>query len=67
MLFKIKKYLLPAIISASKHLEYKSFVDKVYKEYSEFIGDEVWGVRKVCIENTADIIKNLKHTEHEKF
>lgn len=30
MLFKIKKFLLPALIAISKHLDYNVFMQKVY-------------------------------------
>jgi hypothetical protein len=30
MLFKIKKFLLPALIAVSKHLDYEIFIEKVY-------------------------------------
>ena len=67
MLFKIKKFLLPALIAISKHLEYNVFLDKVYNTFKTFNNDEIWGVRKVCIENLANLLKYLKNDEIEKF
>jgi hypothetical protein len=66
-LFKIKKFLLPALISASKHLSYESVLKFVWKEFSLLLKDDVWGVRKVCIENAADMIEHLKPDEVGKF
>lgn len=31
MLFKIKKFVMPALIAVSKHLEQEVFIEKVYK------------------------------------
>jgi hypothetical protein len=67
MLFKIKKFLLPALIAISKHLTYEVFIERVYKTFLEFSKDEIWGVRKVCVENMAELIKYLKHDETEKL
>lgn len=67
MLFKIKKFLLPALIAISKHLDYKVFLEKVYQTFKDFNSDDIWGVRKVCIENLANLIKYLKVTEFEKL
>ena len=67
MLFKIKKFLLPALIAISKHLEYNVFIDKVYNTFKTFNNDEIWGVRKVCIENLANLLKYLKNDEIDKF
>ena len=56
MLFKIKKFLLPALIAISKHLNYDVFMEKVYGTFKTFNNDEIWGVRKVCIENVASLM-----------
>lgn len=50
MLFKIKKFLLPALIACSKHISYDDFISKVYTDFISFCNDDIWGVRKVCIE-----------------
>ena len=50
MLFKIKKYLLPALIATSKHIPYERFIATVYTTFMKFTLDEIWGVRKVCLE-----------------
>lgn len=67
MLFKIKKFLIPALIAISKHLDYKVFLENVYKVFFESSKDELWGVRKVCIENMSELIKYLKYDEIEKL
>ena len=54
--FKIKRFLLPALISVSKQLDYKDFVDNVYTLFKTFSSDEVWGVRKACIEHMDKLI-----------
>ena len=33
MLFKIKKFLLPALIACSKHIPYETFIESVYNEF----------------------------------
>ena len=33
----------------------------------EFSLDEIWGVRKVCVENMAELVKFLKNDESEKL
>ncbi len=64
MLFKIKKFLLPALISISKHLDYDIFLSKVYNStFKQFNQDETWGVRKVCIENISNLVKYLKYDD----
>lgn len=50
MLFKIKKYLLPTLIATSKHLTYDRYIATVYTTFMKFTLDEIWGVRKVCVE-----------------
>jgi hypothetical protein len=67
MLFKIKKFLLPALIAISKHLPYDVFLESVYKTFDEFSKDEIWGVRKVCVENMSELIKYLKYDETDKL
>ena len=67
MLFKIKKFLLPALIAISKHLDYETFTNKVYSTFQQFNLDDIWGVRKVCIENLANLIKYLKPSEITKI
>ena len=67
MLFKIKKFLLPALISISKHLDYATFITKVYQTFKTFTTDDIWGVRKVCVENMADLIKHFKYDDVDKL
>ena len=64
MLFKIKKFVMPALIAVSKHLTHEGFIEKVYKgTFQQFNNDEIWGVRKVCIENLANLMKYLRHDD----
>ena len=68
MLFKIKKFLLPALIAISPHLEYDIFVEKVYNStFKIFNKDEIWGVRKVCIEHLPNLVKHLKGDDRERL
>jgi len=60
MLFKIKKYLLPALIACGKHLKKEVFEREVFNVFVEFSADGIWGVRKVCIEKLADIMRLVK-------
>lgn len=68
MLFKIKKFMLPAMISISKHLDYDVFIDQVFKNtFSKFNKDDIWGVRKVCIENLPNLVKYLKAEDIQRI
>lgn len=60
MLFKIKKILLPMLLAASKHLKYDRFVLTVYSTFMKFSLDDIWGVRKVCLERLNDLVKCIK-------
>jgi hypothetical protein len=60
MLFKIKKFLLPTLIAASKHLSYDKFISIVYTTFMKFAHDDIWGVRKVCLERLHDVVKKLE-------
>ena len=60
MLFKIKKFLLPMLLSASKHLAYDRFILTVYTTFMKFSLDDIWGVRKVCLEKLHDLVKFIK-------
>lgn len=60
MLFKIKKFLLPALLAMSKHLTYDRFISTVYTIFMKFALDDIWGVRKVCLEKLHDLVKLIK-------
>ena len=57
--FKIKRFMLPALIAVSKHLEYDMFKKQVYEVFETYVVDEIWGVRKAAIENTAELVEYL--------
>lgn len=65
--FKIKRFLLPALISISKHLDHAVFLDQVYAVFHLFITDEVWGVRKAAIEYNAQLIEHIKPNDIDKL
>lgn len=50
MLFKIKKFLIPTLLAIAKHISYERFEDNIYLTFVKFCSDDIWGVRKVCIE-----------------
>lgn len=50
MLFKIKKFLLPTLLALSKHIPYDQFILNVYDLFISFTKDDIWGVRKLCVE-----------------
>jgi hypothetical protein len=63
MLFKIKKFLLPAFLACSKHLKYDKFISIVYTTFMKFTLDDIWGVRKVCLEKLNELVKHIKPTD----
>ena len=65
--FKIKRFLLPALISMTKHLDYEVFKTNVLPVFQSFVEDEIWGTRKAAIDCTADIIAQLKPSEADKL
>jgi hypothetical protein len=68
MLFKIKKFMLPAMISISKHLPYDLFIEEIFNNtFAVFNKDDIWGVRKVCIENLANLVKYLKADDLQRI
>jgi len=67
MLFKIKKCLLPMLLAASKHLSYERFIVTVYSTFMKFSLDDIWGVRKVCLERLHDLVKCIKPNDIQKL
>ena len=67
MLFKIKKILLPMLLAASKHLTYDRFILTVYSTFMKFSLDDIWGVRKVCLERLHDLVKCVKPFDIQKL
>lgn len=59
MLFKIKKVLIPSLLAIAKHLKYEQFLGIVYGTYVKFASDDIWGVRKVCLERLLDLVKKI--------
>ena len=48
------------LLSASKHLAYDRFILTVYTTFMKFSLDDIWGVRKVCLEKLHDLVKFIK-------
>ena len=67
MLFKIKKFLLPTLLAVSHQLPYEMFEKHVYSTFVKFTQDEIWGVRKVCLEKLQDFVKLIKADETSKL
>lgn len=67
MLFKIKKFLLPTLIATAKHLQYDKFIAVVYNTFMRFAHDDIWGVRKVCLEKLHDLVKLLQASDVPKL
>lgn len=67
MLFKIKKFLLPTLLSVAKHISYDKFLQNVYHTFVKFTQDEIWGVRKVCLERLQDFIKLINSNDIPKI
>jgi hypothetical protein len=67
MLFKIKKFLIPTFIQISRHIPYEMFISSVFSQFMAFSTDDIWGVRKICIEKLQEIIKLLKPQESHKL
>jgi hypothetical protein len=59
MLFKIKKVLLPALLAIARHLKYERFLTIVYSAFIKFASDDIWGVRKVCLEKLLGLVKKI--------
>jgi hypothetical protein len=51
------------LLAASKHLSYDRFVLTVYSTFMKFSLDDIWGVRKVCLERLLDLVKCIKPTD----
>lgn len=67
MLFKIKKFLIPTLLAVSKHINYDQFIHYVYDIFTKFTLDDIWGVRKVCIEKLQDFVKLINYNEVFRF
>jgi hypothetical protein len=67
MLFKIKKFLIPTFIQISRHIPYDMFISSVFSQFMAFSSDDIWGVRKICVEKLQEIIKLLKPQESSKL
>jgi len=67
MLFKIKKFLLPMLLASSKHLPHDRFILTVYTTFLKFSLDDIWGVRKVCLERLHDLVKLIRPNDLQKL
>jgi hypothetical protein len=55
------------LLAASKHLSYERFIVTVYSSFMKFSLDDIWGVRKVCLERLHDLVKCIKATDVQKL
>jgi hypothetical protein len=67
MLFKIKKFLLPTLLACSKHLPPGVFDSVIYQTFMKFALDDIWGVRKVCLERLHDLVKSIGEGDSQKL
>ena len=67
MLFKIKKFLIPCLLAISKLIPYERFIENVYSIFIKFTQDDIWGVKKVCVEKLQDFLKLIKPQEISKL
>lgn len=55
------------LLAASKHLSYERFIVTVYSTFMKFSLDDIWGVRKVCLERLHDLVKCIKPNDIHKL
>jgi hypothetical protein len=55
------------LIAISEHLDYDSFTAKVFTVFTDYYNDEIWGIRKVCIENMPQLVKHIQATDIERL
>lgn len=67
MLFKIKKFLLPTLLACAKHLAQSIFESTIYYTFMKFALDDIWGVRKVCLERLHDLVKKINPNDSLKL
>lgn len=66
-LFKVKKYMVPCLLSMASHLPYDLFKTQCVSLYLKYMSDPIWGVRRVCLENLSRLVELLRPTESEVF
>lgn len=54
-------------MSIAKHLDYSEVIRSVFGTFDSFSKDEVWGVRKVCLEHLPSVVSLLDKTELAKI
>lgn len=63
-MFKIKRPLLQCLITISKHLSKEQISQKVFTIYKKFShGQEVWGLRRLCIQVAPEMVELLDSTD----
>jgi len=67
MLFKVKKQLLPCLLAVGNHIKYDSWIKHVFETFKTFSSDQIWGVRKVCLEILPQLLNKLKPTEIDRL
>lgn len=55
------------MIAISEHLDYSSFTERVFTVFTEYYDDEIWGIRKVCIENLPHLVKHIQATDAKRL
>ena len=63
MLFKVKKTLLPCLLAVGNHIKYDAWLKHTFETFKAFTSDQIWGVRKVCLEVMPAILDKLKNSE----
>ena len=67
MLFKVKKTLLPCLLAVGNHIKYDSWLKHVFETFKTFSVDQIWGVRKVCLEVLPQLMNKMKPTETDRI
>lgn len=66
--FKTRKHLLPCLMAISKHLSKNVVLKEVYSIFKKCcVPDELWSLRKLCLQLAPELIANLDDTEALKF
>ena len=67
VLFKVKKQLLPCLLSLANNIDYELFLKHTFDTFKVFSTDCIWGVRKLCLEVCPAVIEKLNSSETERL